>query len=751
MIQRSRPDHYQSEVPIAGHVRSANFVLTVGGRIDGVYAGSDPVIVEEIKTTTRDLGYYSENPNPVHWGQLKCYAWLYASENHCDRIDGRLTYYNLNTGESRNFSERYRASELKAFFKELVGRYLAWAAAIFDWQTTRNDSARRMQFPFSTYRAGQRQLAVEVYRTIQSRGQLLVQAATGIGKTMAVLFPAIKALPDGGVSKIFYLTARTTGRRVAEDTLTEMRSAGLRLKSISLTAKEKICFDNDRACAPDECEYARGHYDRAGNALREIFHRDDFTREVIEDTARRHRVCPFEFSLDLSYWADCIICDYNYVFDPKVALRRFFQENGSDYVFLVDEAHNLVDRSREMYSAELVKQPFLDVRRALKSELPAVYRDLTQVNSWLATARRKCNSELPATAEKKPPETLYPRLRRFLTDSERWLSRNIQTAYRDDLISLFFNSSGFLRIGEQYDTCYATCFEQTGTDFKVKLFCIDSSSRLREILKRCRSAVFFSATMTPIAYFTRMLGCDQSARTLQLPSPFPSANFSPLICDSVSTLYRDRKKTKPEVLQLIRALVDQKTGNYLFFFPSYEYMQMVSEDYRSACEDPDSVIVQTPGMTEPERDLFLCRFSHDQAATLVGFAVMGGIFGEAIDLVGDRLSGAAIIGVGLPGLCLERELLREYFAKKGFEFAYMYPGLNRVLQAAGRVIRSETDRGVVLLIDRRYGTRRYRSLLPGHWRPTTVNGPRRLASVLQEFWGGGASPQKGNRSSVHRL
>jgi DNA excision repair protein ERCC-2 len=734
MIQRSRPDQYLAEVPITRCITTDQLILNVGGRIDGVYPANDPPMVEEIKTTTRDLEYFAENPNPVHWGQLKCYAWLYAAENQCETIDTQLTYYNLDNRETRDFRHRYQTSELEGFFNELVERYIAWAAIISHWVEVRNHTIRSLEFPFPSYRAGQRELAVEVYRTLKNNTQLLVQAATGIGKTMAVLFSAIKALPDGDFSKIFYLTARTTGRNVAENTLAEMRSSGLRLKSITLTAKEKICFNPEQTCGPDECEYARGHYDRIGAALSDIFQSDALTRDAIEETARRHLVCPFEFSLDLSYWADCIICDYNYVFDPRVRLRRFFQESSDDYVFLVDEAHNLVDRSREMFSAELTKQPFLDVRRALKKDLATIYRHLTRINSWLVTARRKCSPAQPAVAEKRSPEKLYPRLRKFLSSSEQWLARNIKASYRDDLMALFFSVSNFLRVAEQYDPCYATCYEQVGPDFRVKLFCMDPSTRLKEVLKRSRATVFFSATMTPMDYFVRVFGCNAEARRLHLPSPFPPENFALLVCDQVSTLYRNREETKSEVSQAIRAVVEQKTGNYLFFFPSYEYMQMVHNDYQVDASNHETIIVQRPGMTELERDRFLDRFMRNQSHTLVAFAVMGGIFGEAIDLVGDRLFGAVVVGVGLPGLCLERELLREYFAENGFDFAYMYPGLNRVLQAAGRVIRSENDRGVVLLIDRRYGTYRYRSLLPSHWRPVTVRSHQRLASVLQHFW-----------------
>ena len=553
---------------------------------------------------------------------------------------------------------------------------------------------------------------------------------------MAVLFPAIKALGEGYAEKIFYLTARTTGRTIAEKTLDELRAGGLRLRSVTLTAKDKICFRPDATCSPEECEYARGYYDRFETSLNEFLRQDAFTRDVIEQTASAYTLCPFESSLDLSLWADCIICDYNYVFDPKVYLRRFFLEQGGDYVFLIDEAHNLVDRAREMFSAEIQKALVLETRRPLKEELPEIYKSLGKINAWLLGVSRECTENGGLLAEKEQPSGLYPLLEKFMSITDRWLSLNIKTPYREGLSDLYFSVRGFLRISEHYDDSYATMLMKIGKDFRLKLFCIDPSVHLERILKRCKTAVFFSATMTPSHYFMKVLGCDESAGGLVIPSPFPTENLCLLLASGISTLYRQRASTKTEVTRMIDAVVGQKKGNYLIFFPSYEYMKMVHEEFR-VLRPGTETIVQTYGLTEDERDRFLLRFSEENQDTLVGFVVMGGIFGEGIDLLGDRLSGAVIVGVGLPAISPERELIRGYFAdmeQAGFEYAYVYPGMNRVLQAAGRVIRSENDRGVVLLIDKRFSNVHYRALLPKTWQPVHARNETEVKRVLEDFW-----------------
>jgi DNA excision repair protein ERCC-2 len=630
---------------------------------------------------------------------------------------------------------------LETFFNDLLTRYLKWADTLDKWSQLREKSIKDLKFPFKEYRPGQRRMALEIYHTIKHEAQLIVEAPTGIGKTMAAIFPAVKAMGDGLTEKFFYLTAKTTGRLVAQKALDDLREKGLKLKSLTLTAKDKICFNPGKACNGEECEFARGFYDRINEAVETVFQQDALTRETIEAAARQFTVCPFEYSLELSLWVDCIICDYNYAFDPRVYLRRFFGEESSEknFTFLVDEANNLVDRSREMFSAELRKKSFLDLRRLVKKDLPEIYRCLGKINSRLTKLKKECEEAGRPLAQEAYPDDLSPHLRRFTRATERWLVRNIKVPFRQELLTLYFEVSWFLKVADVYNSSYAACMEEIGSDFRLKLFCIDPSQPLAEAFQRCSSAMFFSATLSPMDYFRHILGCDPSAKELILPTPFPQENLCLPVADRISTLYKYRERTKMAVAGAINGLVKQQPGNYLIYFPSYKYMTMI-HDLFSVMNPKPEILVQTPGMTEAEREEFLENFSIDNLAngkTLVGFAVMGGIFGEGIDLVGDRLSGAVIVGVGLPGISLERELIKEYFSNQqdaGFEYAYLYPGMNRVFQAAGRVIRTATDRGVVLLIGSRFSAHQYRTLLPGHWDPIRVRDEQHLEEILEQFW-----------------
>jgi len=732
-IQKSRPDTYTPEVSVSHQIETDRSVLVISGRIDGVYHDPDRVIIDEIKSTLRGP---ADEEDPVHWGQAKCYAYLYGYTHQLKTVDVQLTYYQLKTGEVQEFQKSFTIDVLEDFFNDLVRHYIDWAETVAGWYDIRNASLQPLEFPFPGYRPGQREMAVDVYRTIRDRDHLLVRAATGIGKTMAVIYPSLKALAEGLTSKIFYLTARTTGRTVAEKALDELRSKGARIKSVTITAKDKICFDSDKACTAEECEFAKGHYDRIDGALKDIFQSEAFNREAIVCAAKKHRICPFEFSLELALWADCIICDYNYAFDPRVFLRRFFMEENSGYVFLIDEAHNLVDRAREMFSAEIWKQSFLNVRRALKSELPDLFRKMGRINVFLVKRRKDCEAAGNTLSEKDPPGALFPMLRGFLRATEQWLTLNIKTPFREDLLDLYFTVSGFVKISEQYDENYTTCTEKTGKDLKTKLFCMDPAKSLKNALTRCNAAVFFSATLTPMHYFKNIFGCDPTASERIIASPFPKENLSVLVSDQISTRYRHRAATADRVATALIRFVEQKTGNYLLYFPSYQYMQVIFTAFETARPGIETQI-QAPEMSEDERERFLERFSKARADTRVGFVVMGGIFGEGIDLVGERLSGAAIVGVGLPGISMERDLIRDYFDRHhgaGFEYAYLFPGIIRVLQAAGRVIRTENDRGVVFLIGQRFVTPQYRNLLPVEWQPIKVRDEKKIGQVLKGFW-----------------
>ncbi|MFO7716505.1 ATP-dependent DNA helicase [Desulfosarcina sp.] len=735
-IQRLRPEGYRAEVPVSIEVETADLILVVGGRIDGVLTTEEETIVEEIKSTTKDLTDVEKAKDPCHWGQARVYAYLLSREHRLAAVTIRLTYCHLDSGEVLEMVEQLTGDQLASFFQELIDRYLKWATTLAQWRRIRDAAILVLDFPFSHYRTGQRAMAVTVYRTIRDGGQALIQASTGIGKTLAALFPAIKTLAEGRVERIFFLTARNTGKASAISALDMLQQKGLRLKRVTLTAKDQICFCPQATCNPEVCTYASGHFDRLQAAMDEAFARDNLDRDTIEAVAKAHRVCPFAFSLELSLWADCIICDYNYAFDPRVYLKRFFDEESGVYAFLVDEAHNLVDRSRDMFSARLSKSAFLELRRAVKVHLPAVYRAAGKINTWMLSAGKQARQTGGFKSEQGLPDGLEPLLRVFLRVSEPWLARNQATPYRETVMERYFEVSGFLRVWDQYDDSYVTFHEAVGTDLHLKLFCLDPSRQMRSALQRSRAAIFFSATMTPASYFQEVLGCEASATRLEIPSPFPQKNLAVFVATGISTYYAQRELSADRIVLLARTFIQAKKGNYLFFFPSYAYMTMVVERWMACGVLDFQIIVQTREMDAAGRACFLDRFSVENQATLIGFAVMGGIFGEGIDLVGERLSGAVIVGVGLPAVCPERELIRGYFDGRGtgFDFAYRFPGINRVLQAAGRVIRTDHDRGAILLVDQRFCRPDYQGLLPAHWSAAKVSSEGQLEAGLKQFW-----------------
>jgi DNA excision repair protein ERCC-2 len=736
-IQKSRPDTYHSEVPVFYRIDNESLTLDIQGRIDGVYRQNGSVVVEEIKTTRGDLDNFIADLNPLHWAQVKTYSAIYSQKNDIDNIQAQLTYCQLETGEIRTLSQDVIRDELNLFFLDLASRYLDWMERIECWHNARNKTILNAAFPFSSFRLGQLQMVEDVSRTIQNQEQMIIQAPTGTGKTIAALYPAVKSLAQGHVEKIFYLTARTTGRMIAEKTLMELNTKGLQIKFVTLTAKEKICFNPDKNCTSEECPYAKGYYDRLAEARESIFKQDEFTRETILEIAEFYEICPFEFSLDLSLWVDCVICDVNYAFDPRVYLRRFFLENSINCTFLIDEAHNLVDRSREMYSARIYKANFLELRRKLDNKESEIYKLVGEINKTLLEEKQALGDEVHAW-DKDYPEELLSLLKRLVLSLERKVTANPQSPLNHFLLEHYFEVNWFCKVADMYDENYVTCLEQKGKDLVVKLFCVDPSAHLSTALERANSAVLFSATITPMSYFAQMLGCREDVQKRILPSPFPQENLCLLVSKSVSTLYRHRTQTKVDLAKTIGSLVSAKKGNYLVFFPSYAYMDMVFPLYEQLFPH-HAMLIQTQGMSEDERLHFLEHFAFENNSTLVGFVVMGGIFGEGIDLMGDRLSGAVVVGVGLPGLSLERELIRLHFEEKqmpGFNYSYLYPGMNRVFQAAGRVIRSEEDRGAILLVDTRYSLPQYVSLFPSDWQVRFVQNEEKMGHVLEKFWTG---------------
>lgn len=737
-LQRSRGEGYSAEVPLCLRFEYMGLRIAVEGRADGIFAEAGGVVIEEIKTTVCEPGQINENFNPMHWAQAACYGLMYSKPGGLDSILIQLTYLCVKSDEIVSFRRLYGISGLEDLFYPMLDKYLELAGMISQHRRERDSSIRELRFPFGDYRKGQKEMIRAVYGTISSGGSLFIQAPTGIGKTISTLYPAVKALGKGTAEKIFYLTARTTARQVAEEALQRMREQGLSIKAVTLTAKEKICFSGGAGCKPGLCPYADGYFDRINGAVVSVLEKEGaITRAVVEEYARRHRVCPFEYSLDIALSADCVICDYNYLFDPRVFLKRFFIARGN-YIFLVDEAHNLLDRAREMFSAALSKKQVHTLRGLLGLWDAEIEKSLARVDSYLAGLRKLCEEEgRPYSVSREGPSELYPLLKEFLAAVDGRLSQNGEDAGSDELLDFYFKALAFIKISELYDQGHVTYVETQGSEVRLRLFCIDPSRLLREALKKGGSAIFFSATLTPLNYFRSILGGGEDSDVLELPSPFPGENLCLLIANGVSTKYRDRGESYGAVAEYIKAAIVRKTGNYMVYFPSYRYMNEVLVRFTSICPDT-RILVQKTAMDETGRAAFLKRFKDAPDRSLVGFGVMGGVFSEGIDLKGDRLIGAVVVGAGLPQMNLEQNLIMGYFGEangRGFEYAYMYPGMNKVLQAAGRVIRSEDDRGVVLLIDDRFGREDYQELFPDGWSHFEyAASPGEVEEQVDAFW-----------------
>ena len=730
-----KDEGYASEVYLTITETVSEVLFTVEGRADGIIISDNGVSVDEIKSTLTPLDKIGEDFAFVHWAQAMCYGHIYCANNELDHIGIRLTYYEMETGNIKRFVRTHTAAELAAFFTGLLDDYADWVRYERKWLDVSRASMRELKFPFVSYREGQRRLAAAVYRTIEAGERLLAVAPTGVGKTVSMLFPALKAMGETYGEKVFYLTAKTITRQAAQTALDILSADGvLRVKSVVVTAKDKVCFLETRDCRPETCEYANGHYDRINAAIAEILsNNDSITADIIAQYANSHRVCPFELSLDLTLWCDVVICDYNYLFDPQVYLKRFFAEGG-DFIFLVDEAHNLPDRARNMWSASISKRNLLAAGKLLTKRDKDLRSALAKLNKYLLGKMRECE-DLGFSSDATPLYELEGLLMEFAIEFSVWLSTTADPP--SELLETYFNALSYLKIAEQYDTdAYTTVLEAIpGGELIVRQLCVDPSRLLDARMSCGRSSIFFSATLTPPRYFASVLGCGDDCRYITIPSPFPRENMLLLIADNISVKYRDREGNVPRIADMIYHLTKGKSGNYIAYFSSYSYLNSVYTFFCDSYPDIDA-FRQESKMNEYERIDFLERFEYGDE-TKVGFCVLGGVFGEGIDLVGEKLLGTVIVGVGLPQLNNELDLVMERYndTGRGFDFAYRFPGMNKVLQAAGRVIRSDTDRGVVLLIDTRFASRQYTQIYPEHWRNwSSVRGSDDLDNELKRFW-----------------
>ncbi|NOU66957.1 ATP-dependent DNA helicase [Paenibacillus sp. LMG 31461] len=730
-LQKQYGESDQHEVYVSAEIAHEGLLFVIDGRCDGLLTGTDDgdtLTVDEIKSTSGDIALIEENSYPVHWAQAMCYAYMVAHDRGLSHMRVQMTYTQVDTEETRHFVREAAYDELERFVHEVIQSYYPYAQMKFDHEQRRNQSIKELQFPFPQYREGQRKLVGAVYKTIQDGHKLFAKAPTGIGKTMSTLFPSVKAMGEGVLQRFFYLTAKTITRTAAEEAFYLLQDKGLQLQVVTLTAKEKVCLKDEVKCTPAHCEFADGYYDRVNEAVLDLLRQETvMTRSVIETYARKHRVCPFEFSLDVAYAADAVICDYNYIFDPRVNLKRLFEEQKRKTALLIDESHNLVDRAREMYASELHKSVFLTLQREFKGASKELHDAAKAINAYFIALRKQVGDR-EMMVESGLPESLLVHVEAFTAVAEKELARSAGgNPVSAELLDAYFGAQNFLRISKLYDERYVTLVVNDRNEVSVKLVCLDPSHLLRQMGKGYRAHVFFSATLSPLSYFMDMLGAGDDDYSVTVPSPFAKEQLEVFV-QPLSTRYQDREHSRTQIARSIYELVTGRAGNYLVFFPSYAYMSSVYEAFtdlvgEAVDESQPNVLVQQAKMTEEEREHFLSAFQAGAEKTLVGFAVMGGIFSEGIDLVGDRLTGVVVVGVGLPQLGPERNLIKDYMertGKNGYDYAYVYPGMNKVQQAGGRLIRSETDHGVLLLIDDRYLQPRYQRLLPEEWRDYKV-------------------------------
>lgn len=734
-IQSRMGTNYTAEVPLKIQMPCDGFVLQIEGRADGVLKDDGKVLIDEIKGILRSLEHL-EAPVPVHLAQAKCYAYIYAVQNSLKCIDVQMTYCQMETEEIRRFCQEFEFQELQTWFQDLVTQYEKWAKFEIEWRNVRNDSIRQIEFPFP-YREGQRDLVASVYRTILRKKKLFIQAPTGVGKTMATVFPAVRAVGEGLGEKIFYLTAKTIMRTVAEQAFSLLKEKGLLYKTITLTAKEKICFCEEAECNPDACPYAKGHFDRVNDAVFDLItHSGDWSREVLEEQAKKYMVCPFEMSLDVSNWADAVICDYNYAFDPQAHLKRFFSESGKEeYLFLIDEAHNLVERGREMYSASLYKEDLLEVRKLVKAEDPKLAKRLSECNQQFLELKRECEHYQIL----KSVSHIALKLMNVLSKLEDYLEECKDAEKKKRVLDFYFAVRSFLNIHDIMDENYVIFSEMMEDGrFQIKLFCVNPAVNLQNYLEQGNSTIFFSATLLPVHYYKKLLSVEKDDYAVYAHSSFPQENKFLFIGTDVSTRYTRRgESTYQRFARYIAVMAEQKKGNYMAFFPSYRFLEEVHTCFLECVDHEVDSICQVSYMDEEQREEFLEEFEQEREKSLVAFCVMGGIFSEGIDLTEDKLIGAVIAGTGLPQVCTEREILKQYFNAAdmdGFDYAYLYPGMNKVLQSAGRVIRTESDRGVILLLDDRFRAMRYREVFPREWQQYQLGSVKNLEQEIRTFW-----------------
>jgi len=726
----------QSEVQMKYTQLSDTVALELSGRIDLLHEKDGKVIVEELKSTYQDLESIAEARLP-HIMQAKCYAAMYCDKYDVDEIEVRVTYVSVSTHKKVSISEVHKSSVLINWLRSKCEEILYETEIEVEHKEKRNSSAANLDFPYPEFREGQRNMSGYVYLTSRDRGISLLCAPTGIGKTMGALYPSIKAMGENMGDKVFYLTAKNTIKQVAAESMNMLYDSGFYGRSLLLTAKSKICPYEQQTCHPMYCEQARGYYNRLPDALSDMMASGHYGYDEVVNVAQKHDICPFELSLDFSLKCDVIICDYNHAFDPVAHLKRFF-DDGGDYMLLIDEAHNLVGRARDMFSSTLSKKEILDLRRKLPKKPDKVENKikvaLNKINKVLLAYKKGMEYEgISAQTFVTPPTNIESAISSFLDASEPLMDVTIRKSYSPELFEMYFSLKGYLSVSSKFSEYYRCFVINEGRDTKIKILCLDPSTRLQETYNKIRSSVLFSASLVPFSYFSRLL-CAVDSENYLLPSPFPPENLKVLVNDTISTKYTNRTKTAGEICENIHSFISTLKGRHMVFFPSYKYMEMVYMLYSEMYDDTE-IALQKRNMSDEERTAFLQRFESEKEKPFAAFVVMGGVFAEGIDLVGERLIGAVVVGIGMPQICYERDLIKDYHFENeepGFAYAYAYPGFNKIIQAVGRIIRTKNDMGAALLIGSRFSHDIYCDLMPPFWHPIKfVRNPKEIAELLE--------------------
>ena len=734
-IQKSYDKNYQAEFYLKNITKIDDMEFHVEGRADGLLKKKGKIIIDEIKSTTRNLDKLDDS-NKLHWAQAFCYGYFYGVKNDLKNITIRLTYVSLDDYKTKTFEKEKSLDELYEFYINLLKEYINFSKILSKNLEKRNISANNLTFPYDGYRKGQRKMAV--YRAILDKKNLFVDAPTGTGKTISTIFPAVKSLGEGLTDKIFYLTSKNTTAKEALKSLYLLKEKNLSIKAVSITSKEKICLNDEISCNPESCPFARGHFDRVNDGLKDILENEDIMDyDIITSYSEKHRLCPLEFELDISLYCDIIICDYNYIFDPNVYLRRFFDDSLDEYLFLIDEAHNLLERSRKMFSHDFVDSDFKELRKSMdiKKDLKII-KSIDSILDEFEKMYKNYGKKLFYYSTDNNDD-FDKKLMALSKKLEKVLIKDKKREDYDKIEDMFFEINHHLKISDNFrEGFYQTLtYDENSMEKIYEIKCIDPSKVLKEKYKLARASIFFSATLSPMDFYRKMLGADDSLK-VHLDLPFDKKNFA-IFASPISTRYKDRNNNLMDIADLIHEFISAKKGNYFIFFPSFSYLTDVYEYYKDNFND--EILVQERSMSPIERHKFLQNFTYESQKT--AFLVLGGIFSEGVDLKGDRLIGSMVISVGMPGVSDERNLIKNHFdeiSHNGFDYSYTYPGLNKIFQAAGRLIRGEKDKGIIYLVDDRFLWDKYRRLYPRHWSNIReVKNKKELKILVERFWNRG--------------